>query len=111
SPAPFTVFAPSNDAFTALLDYLEVDGLSDIDSGVLEATLNYHVVTEANVRAADLTDDMVVETLQGGDFTVNLGDDVVITDANSRTSNVIATDVQATNGVIHAIDTVLLPEM
>ena len=52
---------------------------------------------------------MDVTTLEGGDFTVNLGDNVTITDENERTATVIATDVQATNGVIHALDTVLLP--
>ncbi|MGW1456532.1 fasciclin domain-containing protein [Salegentibacter agarivorans] len=108
-PAPFTVFAPTNDAFVALLDELGVDSLADIDAATLEAVLNYHVVAGANVRSGDLSDDMVVETLQGGEFTVNLGDNVVITDERERTATVIAADVQATNGVIHALDTVLLP--
>ena len=109
APAPFTVFAPTNDAFVALLDELEVDSLADIDAATLEAVLSYHVVAGANVRSGDLSDDMMVETLQGGEFTVNLGDNVVITDERGRTSTVIAADVQATNGVIHALDTVLLP--
>ena len=108
-PAPFTVFAPTNDAFVALLDELGVDSLADIDAATLEAVLNYHVVAGANVRSGDLSDDMMVETLQGGEFTVNLGDNVVITDERERTATVIAADVQATNGVIHALDTVLLP--
>ncbi|WP_339653098.1 fasciclin domain-containing protein [uncultured Salegentibacter sp.] len=109
APAPFTVFAPTNDAFVGLLDELGVDSLADIDAATLEAVLSYHVVAGANVRSGDLSDDMVVETLQGGEFTVNLGDNVVITDERGRTSTVIAADVQATNGVIHALDTVLLP--
>ncbi|WP_339648475.1 fasciclin domain-containing protein [uncultured Salegentibacter sp.] len=109
APAPFTVFAPTNDAFVGLLDELGVDSLADIDAATLEAVLSYHVVVGANVRSGDLSDDMVVETLQGGEFTVNLGDNVVITDERGRTSTVIAADVQATNGVIHALDTVLLP--
>jgi transforming growth factor-beta-induced protein len=108
-PAPFTVFAPINDAFVDLLDELELGALADIPTETLEATLAYHVVTGANVRSGDLTDDMDVTTLEGGDFTVNLGDNVIITDENERTATVIATDVQATNGVIHALDTVLLP--
>jgi len=111
-PAPFTVFAPTNDAFVALLDELEMDALADIPTATLEATLGYHVVAGANVRSGDLTDDMIVETLQGGDFTVNLVDgNVIITDERGRPSSVIAADVQATNGVIHALDTVLLPAM
>ncbi|OEY72619.1 fasciclin domain-containing protein [Salegentibacter salarius] len=108
-PAPFTVFAPTNDAFVALLDELELGALGDIPTETLEATLAYHVVAGANVRSGDLTDDMDVTTLEGGDFTVNLGDNVTITDENERTATVIAADVQATNGVIHALDTVLLP--
>ncbi len=108
-PAPFTVFAPINDAFVDLLDELELGALADIPTETLEATLAYHVVTGANVRSGDLTDDMDVTTLEGGDFTVNLGDNVTITDENERTATMIATDVQATNGVIHALDTVLLP--
>ncbi len=52
---------------------------------------------------------MDVETFQGDSFTVNIGDDVTLTDANGRTSTVIAADVQANNGVIHVLDTVILP--
>jgi transforming growth factor-beta-induced protein len=110
-PAPFTVFAPTNEAFVALLDELELDALADIPAETLEATLGYHVVAGDNVRSEDLSDDLVVETLQGGEFVVNIVDgSVIITDANGRTSTVIAADVQAVNGVIHAIDSVLLPE-
>lgn len=111
APAPFTVFAPVDSAFVALLDELDVSSLDDIDADTLAAVLSYHVVAGANVRSTDLTDGMMVSTLQGDDFTVNLGDNVTITDANGRTATVIATDVQATNGVIHALDTVILPSM
>ena len=108
-PAPFTVFAPTNDAFDGLFEELEVEALEDIPTETLEATLAYHLVTGSHFRSGDLTDEMPVETLQGGEFTVNIDDDVVITDERDRTSTVIAVDVQATNGVIHALDTVLLP--
>ncbi len=110
SPAPFTVFAPTNEAFVALLEELEVSALEDISSDVLATTLGYHVVGNANVRSSDLVDAMEVNTLIDQTFTVNLGDNVVITDARGRTSMVIAADVQATNGVIHVVDTVLLPQ-
>lgn len=111
TPAPFTVFAPTNDAFVALLEELEVSGLGDIPTETLSAVLTYHVVAGANVRSADLTDGMMVETLNGDSFTVNLGDDVTITDFNERTATVVAADVQANNGVIHVLDTVILPEL
>lgn len=110
-PAPFTVFAPTNEAFIALLGELGADSLEDIFSEVLAAALSYHVVTGANVRSGDLSDGMEVGTLQGQDFTVNLGDAVTITDARDRTSTVVVADVQAANGVIHVLDTVLLPQL
>ena len=111
APAPFTVFAPTNEAFGDLLAELEMEALGDIDADLLATVLSYHVVAGANVTSDELSDAMAVTTLQGEDFTINLGDTATITDANGRTSTIIATDVQATNGVIHAIDTVLLPTL
>lgn len=110
-PAPFTVFAPTNEAFGALLDELEAESLNDIPDDVLEAVLSYHVVAGANARSGSLTDGMEVEMLNGENVTVNIGDSVTLTDENGRTSTVIAADVQANNGVIHVLDTVLLPNM
>lgn len=110
APAPFTVFAPTNDAFASLLEELELNGLGDIPADLLAKVLSYHVVTEANVTSVELTDGMSVTSLESGTFTINLGDNVTITDENFRTVTLVATDVQATNGVIHAIDMVLLPE-
>ena len=57
-PSPFTVFAPTNDAFASLLSELGVDSLGDIDATTLELTLATHVVVEANVRSGDLTNGM-----------------------------------------------------
>ncbi|MAC87417.1 MAG: fasciclin, partial [Gammaproteobacteria bacterium] len=71
SPAPFTVFAPTNDAFGSLLSELGIAGLADIDEPTLDAVLKNHVVAEANVFDTDLTDDMTVTTL-GGDITANV---------------------------------------
>lgn len=110
-PAPFTVFAPTNEAFAALLAELELSSLDDIPSDLLASVLSYHVVTGANVRSTDLMDNMEVSTLAEQSFTINLGDDVVITDARGRTSNIVAVDVQANNGVIHVVDTVVLPAL
>lgn len=105
---PFTVFAPTNDAFADLLTELNASELSDIDAATLESTLLYHVVSGANVLASDLTDGQSVITIEGSDFTINLTGGASITDANSRESNIIVTDVQAANGVIHVINKVLL---
>ena len=108
SPAPFTVFAPTNEAFGALLAELGVSGLNDIDAATLTATLNTHVIAGANVRASDLVNG-VVGTL-GADLIINALNST-ITDPNGRVSNIIVVNVQAANGVVHAIDKVLLPQL
>ena len=107
SPAPFTVFAPIDAAFIDLLEELGVDSLDDIDEPTLKGTLEMHAVAGANVLAADLSDAMTIGTL-GGDITANVTGGATLTDANDRVSDIIAVDVQASNGVIHAIDKVLL---
>lgn len=108
SPAPFTVFAPTNDAFAALLAELGAGGLNDIDGPTLTAALNTHVIAEANVRAENLMDG-VVETL-GADLIVD-ATNATLTDPNGRVSRIIVVNVQASNGVVHAIDKVLLPQL
>lgn len=110
APAPFTVFAPTNTAFASVLEELELAGLADIPADLLSSILNYHVLAGANVRSGELVDEMVVETLETGSFTINIGENLTITGENGRTAKIITTDVQANNGVIHALDTVLLPE-
>jgi uncharacterized surface protein with fasciclin (FAS1) repeats len=108
---PFTVFAPTDDAFAALppgtLDSLLADPTGD-----LTGILTYHVV-EGEVPAADVVglDGQPVTTVNGATFTVEIADDgsVSLVDAAGNTVNVVTTDVQASNGVIHVIDGVLLP--
>lgn len=109
--SPFTVFAPTNLAFNNLLTELNANSLNDISQSVLENTLKYHVVTDANVLSTALTDNMSVTTFQGQNFTIGLTGGAKITDAENRTSNIIATDVQCANGVIHVVDKVLLPNL
>jgi transforming growth factor-beta-induced protein len=100
---PFTVFAPVNGAFTDIASVV-----AGLNSAELAEVLKYHVVAGANVRSTDLTNGMVVTTL-AGTFTVNIsGGAVTLTDASGATVNVIATDIQGTNGVVHVIDKVLL---
>jgi uncharacterized surface protein with fasciclin (FAS1) repeats len=106
---PFTVFAPTNAAFAALLTELNLTSLDQVDNATLNAVLQYHVVPSANVLASQLTNGQVVPTLQSGSFTVSLTGGARIVDAANRTTNIILTDVQGTNGVVHAIDRVLLP--
>ena len=107
---PFTVFAPTNAAFEALIDSDDNwNSPSDIPSNVLDLVLKYHVTDAGNVRSTDLTDGMTVNTLAAEDFTIDLSGDVPVINAGNNTANIVATDVQAKNGVIHVIDTVLLP--
>jgi transforming growth factor-beta-induced protein len=99
---PFTVFAPVNSAFDAIAGV--VAGLSAED---LAGVLTYHVVS-GNIKSSDLTNGMIVNTLNGT-FTVDLsGSTPMIQDAAGNTVNIIATDVQGTNGIVHVIDGVLL---
>ena len=107
TPAPFTVFAPINSAFVDLLVELELVDLSEVPTDVLASTLNTHVVAGANVLDTDLTDNMNISTL-GGALTGNVTGGATLTDSKDRVSNIIATNVQANNGVIHAISKVLL---
>jgi uncharacterized surface protein with fasciclin (FAS1) repeats len=105
---PFTVFAPTNAAFQALLDSnTDWNSLADVPVATLEAVLLYHVVEEANVQSGELTNGNV-STL-GGIITIDLTSGAQIKTTSSQTVNIIVVDVQGTNGVIHAIDTVLLP--
>jgi uncharacterized surface protein with fasciclin (FAS1) repeats len=106
--SPFTVFAPTNDAFVSFLGETGFSGLSAIPANVLEKTLKYHVVAGANVLSAQLSDNQTVGTFAGQNVTVKFSPTRLV-DANNRNCNIIAVDVQCTNGVIHALDRVLLP--
>ena len=106
---PFTVFAPTNAAFAALLTELGVASLNDIPAATLNAVLQYHVVAGANVLSTQLTEGQQVTTYQGGKFTIGLAGGASITDAKGRKSKIVVVDVQGTNGVVHAIDKVILP--
>ena len=108
----FTVFAPTDDAFATALDELGLtaEELLD-DEELLNSVLTYHVV-EGAVFSGDLEDGMEVVTLNGAILTINVTDEgVTVTDGNGNTYNVIAADVEASNGVVHIIDGVLLPPM
>jgi len=108
SSSPFTVFAPTNTAFGIFLAANNFANLAAIPAALLETTLKYHVVTGANVLAVSLTNNQVVNTFAGQSFTIMLTGGAKIKDAKDNVSNIIATDVQCANGVIHAIDKVLL---
>jgi transforming growth factor-beta-induced protein len=106
---PFTVFAPTNAAFSSALAELSITKDQLLANPGLAGILTYHVVG-GDVRAADvvaLPKPAAVTTLQGTSFSVDAN--LAITDGNSRMATLVATDVIASNGVIHVIDKVLLP--
>ncbi len=100
---PFTVFAPTDDAFAALPEGTVESLLLPENKDQLAAILTYHVVPGA-VMAADLTDGMTATTVEGQDVTFMVGDTVMVNDATVTTP-----DIAASNGVIHVIDAVIMP--
>lgn len=101
---PFTVFAPTDEAFAALPEGTVESLLLPENKDQLIAILTYHVVP-GKVMSTDLSDGMSATTVQGGDLTVDLSDGVKINEAS-----VTSADVEASNGVIHVVDTVILPD-
>ena len=107
---PYTVFAPTNDAFSALLGELGVtkDQLL-ANKPLLTAVLKYHVVA-GQVPSSAVPLGKAINPVGGGFFKIDkVGTSLVITDGRSRTSKIVQADIAASNGVIHAIDKVLLP--
>ncbi len=100
---PFTVFAPTDEAFAALPEGTVETLLKPENKEQLVAVLTYHVVP-GKVMSGDLSDDMTAATVQGGDITIDLDSGVMINDAN-----VVQADIETSNGVIHVIDKVILP--
>lgn len=100
---PFTVFAPTDEAFAALPEGLLDALLLPENVAVLQSILTYHVVS-GEVFAADVTTGDVT-TVEGSTFMVDTSEGVVI----NGTANVTATDIVASNGVIHVIDAVIVP--
>ena len=101
---PFTVFAPTNDAFAALPEGTVEDLLKPENKDQLTAVLTYHVVP-GKVMSSDLSDGMMAETVQGGEVTIGTEGGVTVDGAN-----VVQADIEASNGVIHVIDGVILPQ-
>lgn len=100
---PFTVFAPTNDAFKALFKQLGVSGIKDLTAEQLTPILTYHVVA-GKVMSTDLSNTSVA-TLNGQKIKIDISNGVKINE-----SKVTAADISGKNGVIHVIDRVLLPK-
>jgi transforming growth factor-beta-induced protein len=109
SDGSFTVFAPTNEAFTALLGVIGQTGLSDIPESVIERLLKYHVIAGATVMSTDLTDGQEAATLLSADDKITVGIDGTSVTING--ANVTTADVEASNGVVHILDAVLVPSL
>ena len=107
---PFTVFAPSNAAFSKLPAGTLQTLTQPASKAMLQGILAYHVVS-GNVMAADLKDGQTIKTVSGGTLTVRKkGNAVMLVDAKGGSAMVTTADIQATNGTVHAIDSVLMPK-
>lgn len=106
SDGPFTVFAPTNEAFAKLPAGTVENLLKPENKDKLVAVLTYHVVA-GKVMSGDLTNGMKAKTVQGSEITVTLKDGK----AMINNATVTAADIEADNGVVHVIDTVILPPM
>lgn len=102
---PFTVFAPTDAAFAALPAGTVENLLKPENKAMLSAVLTYHVVP-GKVMSGDLSNNMMATTAQGSDITIMTEGGVMVDDAN-----VVAADIEASNGIIHVIDKVIMPQM
>lgn len=106
---PFTIFAPTNEAFQALLNSNSAwNSLTDIPIETLDAVLKYHVVNEANVQSKELKDNQEITMLNSDKITVDLTNGAKLKTSSGQIVAISATDIQGINGVIHVVDTVLL---
>ncbi|MBC7157988.1 MAG: fasciclin domain-containing protein [Rhodobacteraceae bacterium] len=101
---PFTVFAPTDEAFAALPEGTVENLLMPENRDQLVAVLTYHVVP-GKVMSSDLSEGLTAATVQGGEVTITLEGGPQVDGAN-----IVAADIEATNGVIHVIDAVILPQ-
>jgi uncharacterized surface protein with fasciclin (FAS1) repeats len=107
--AEFTVFAPANSAFEKLPAGTVDTLVKPENKATLTNILTYHVVPTA-VMSSSLSDGQVVKTAQGQNLTIKIMDGkVYIVDAKGGQAQVVQADVKASNGVVHVIDTVLMP--
>jgi transforming growth factor-beta-induced protein len=105
----FTVFAPTNDAFTALLGVIGQTGLDDIPESVIERLLKYHVIAGASLKSTDLSDGQTAATLLSDQDKLTV--DINGTAVKINNANVTSANVEASNGIIHIVDAVLVPEL
>jgi len=102
-PDPFTVFAPSNSAFAEVI--VDIDALEQLDPDIITEILTYHVVP-GTIAAADITDGLLLTTVQGETIEFRVSDGV----ATVNDEGILFTDIPASNGVVHIISGVMFPK-
>lgn len=105
-PGPYTIFAPTNDAF-AKIDKATLDGVLADPKGALTKILTYHVVAGSKMNAQQLADAKMVKTVQGGTVSIAKAGDTITIDGQSA---VVCGNVQTANATVQIIDTVLMPK-
>jgi transforming growth factor-beta-induced protein len=109
SDGSYTVFAPTNDSFEALLGVIGQTSLDDVPEAVIERLLKYHVISGASLMSTDLTDGQEAATLLSADDKVTVGIEGSSVTING--ANVTTADVEASNGYVHILDAVLVPSL
>lgn len=107
SEGSYTVFAPDNEAFTALLGAVGQTSLDNIPESVIERLLKYHVIAGASLMSTDLSDGQTAATFLGENDIITVG--VNGTSVTINNANVTTADVEASNGIVHIVDAVLVP--
>lgn len=105
----FTVFAPTNDAFAALLGVTGQTSLDDIPQSVIERVLKYHVIPGAALKSTDLSDGQMAATFLSDDDKIEVA--ISGSAVSINTANVSIANIEASNGIVHVIDAVLVPAM
>uniref|UniRef100_A0A7S4DYM2 FAS1 domain-containing protein n=2 Tax=Lotharella globosa TaxID=91324 RepID=A0A7S4DYM2_9EUKA len=109
---PFTVFAPTNESFAAVLEDLDVGGIEEIPEETVRSILLYHVVPGVAANSSSLTDGQELETaLEGKTLEIDLDDEVQIEDDTDDQATVVSPDLEGSNGIVHVIDKVLIPDL
>jgi transforming growth factor-beta-induced protein len=104
-PGTFTVFAPTNDAFNAVLGTIGQSSIDDLPEDVLRDILEYHVAASAALMSSDLSDGQSIETVNGSSVIVSINGGTVLIE----NAQVTSADIEASNGVVHIVDAVLVP--
>lgn len=109
-PKGYTVFVPNNNAFQTLLVDIGISSISEIDIVTLRKLIEYHMFPNDNLRSGDVTNGLVLTSLQGEEITISLSNGIQLIDAIGGTSSILTPNIQAVNGVLHELDKVMFSQ-